>query len=735
MTERKNLIRRKLHHTYCLREFDNTDVWAGNVCAIINGRRSRGHLSRIFVEPGATFVVEAEMYIRGVTDIEALEDGDVEAALWTDANIRGFLDAEGRHFPDPGACVPMALKRDAAGAVERRGNNAVFASIPLKIEKTGVYNYTPLFSADGLGLDVNKKWIAVNDISSHRDGLLVAVPQYVKTCPSFMEICVRKYGAKIENGRFVSGKLENITADMENIPVDVLYLLPFFEPGTGDILEGGDVRKGTLGSLYATKDFFRIDPAICSDPNTADLAALARTGLCRDEDLPNSNPSAGFRRASDLAAATDNAEILRELGADAFTQIVGRAEMRKLVEKARSLGKKVIFDLVLMQTSRDCRLIADHRRWYALDDNGIPKRHKIAWLDYSDVALLDLKNNVDLRDYMGGVAPYWIKTCGLNGVRIDASQTVYPAFMKQIKNRINDVDPDALVVGETLCPLHEAVETPVDMIYSLFVDHHVHVDHATPIYDLLETYHNTFPPGTVALAYFENHDSERATAKWIEKFSALREQGGAGAASALPNGNSSPSPETMAAMKNIQRSIINAFAGTVDAVNFCMKIENGTDFGETARTDFENETLMDFSRRERGIGKLLHEAYKKLACLLKATALASDGHVFYLRNNLAASEDRVFAAARHKDGDRLLVLANLDPINRRAARYSFEPFSLDPEKKYFFRVAMDTAEALHTGPGIRIADSLSGNFLTEGLAEFTLLPLQTVVLFFQNNKP
>ena len=49
-----------------------------------------------------------------------------------------------------------------------------------------------------------------------------------------------------------------------------------------------------------------------------------------------------------------------------------------------------ILDLVLQQTSRDCPLINQHPEWYVMDASGHPKINQIAWLVYSDVALLEL---------------------------------------------------------------------------------------------------------------------------------------------------------------------------------------------------------------------------------------------------------------------------------------------------------------------------------------------------------
>lgn len=737
---RQKTIFHKLHEKYGIRNYDNTDVWAGNMHLEVDGSVIEGDTARIFYRPGGNggapeIRVVAELYIRDVTDAGALEDGQVEARLWTDADRHGIVDLRGMHFPDPGFFVPMRLRKNPDGGPAVRGNNAVFISDPVKITETGVFSYTVMFSADGKPAEhPAKNWIAINDMAHNRDGVVVVIPPRIARCPSVMEVCARKYGASLDaEGRFVSGKLNNITEDIENIPVDIIYLLPVFLPGTGDILTGEDVRKGELGSIYAVRDFYRLDPAICSNPRDVDIKQLVSKNLLTSydvQDLLDGRQQSQLGRVSNFLNFRDNDEIVDFLGEETATQLVGRAELRRLTHTAHVHGKAVIFDLVLMQTSRDCDLINAHREWYELDEYGAPKKHSIAWLDYSDVALFRLKFNKALQNYLSSIAPYWIQVCGLDGVRIDASQTVDKAFLKQIKNRINEVKPDAVVLGETLCPIHEAVGVPTDMIYSLLVDHHVNIEHAGPYYDLFETYHHTFPGNTVAMAYFENHDSARATARWHERFTALLEAAGQARSLWLePAEKLGCDPALlMASLKSIQCSAINMISGSATSVNFSYAIENGTDFAEMTRTDFENKTVIDFSLRARSPGSELHECYKTLHGLKKNLDIITSGKVYYLRDNNAANNgDRIYALVRHDSRRRLVFLANLDPAEPRKARFRFDFLSLGRKARYRLEPLVDTYEGMGIG-GLDAPDALSGRYLSEGLAELELMPLQAVVL-------
>ena len=103
-------------------------------------------------------------------------------------------------------------------------------------------------------------------------------------------------------------------------------------------------------------------------------------------------------------------------------------------------------------------------------------------------------------------------------MRIDASQTIDRPFLKKLKNRIQANDLQALAPDETLCPLAEVVDIPVDVVYALLVDFHRDVEHAGPLVDFLEETNCAYASGTVAMAYIENHDNPRATQGWHDRF-------------------------------------------------------------------------------------------------------------------------------------------------------------------------------------------------------------------------
>ncbi len=469
----------------------------------------------------------------------------------------------------------------------------------------------------------------------------------------------------MEGNRFVSGTIDQVTQRLSAMHADVVYLLPFFEPGFKDLISGEDVRKGALGSVYAVKNFFRIDPALIDDPNDADLEGLVSEGLIDPfdlSDLLDARKRDRVREPSDLLSFDSRKVLMDWVEEPVMRQIVGRARLRALTREAHALGKRVIIDLVLKQTSRDCSLIEQHPEWYELDEAGVPRINRIAWLVYSDVALLDLPFNRPLQDYLSGVAPFWIRHCDFDGVRIDASQTIDRPFLKQIKNRINEVKEEAIVLGETLCPLDEAVDVPVDVVYALLVDFHRDADRATPYIDFLEETYRAYPPGTVAMAYFENHDSPRATRVWRERFDGrLQEDEALSTYWRGETGSDAPSL-TMALLKNLQASLIDATAGCAGLTNLSYGTEWGSEWGEQTQTDFENTTLIDESGADEPPGVALFESYEGLHRFVEGQDVLRDGRIYFHRSTFPGGEeeDRILAYARLGDKGGLVAVHNLD---------------------------------------------------------------------------
>lgn len=720
---RQQALKAQLHDDFAPGAYDNWVVWAGALSARIGDLSFDATLARAYIddEVSAQFSVRVELFF-GAVDVTRIRAGEVEARLWTQA-------------PDGTPhCVPMTLCVDAAGSPQLCASNLVFLSDPVSLAQTGTFAYTVEFSADGQAIDAEtRRWVALNDLAQNQDGVVVVSPRWVEAGPTMMEVCLRKLGARIDAaGHFHSGHIQDLTHVVADLPVDVIYLLPFFRPGFTDLHTGEDVRKGQLGSPYAVADFFAIDPALVPEPASIDLQQLLAQKLFDARDVKEifgvDSP------APDRLARRGAPALVTEFGDDAVRQLVGRAHLRALTRRAHEVGKRVIFDLVLMQTSRDHELIRQHPEWYVLEPDGRPAIHRIAWLEYSDVALFDLAFNEPLQQYLLDVAPYWIDRCDLDGVRIDASQTVDRPFLARLHNRIHRLRPDALVLGETLCPLHEAVDIPVDMIYALLVDFHRDAQEAAGLIDFLERVHSTFAAGTVAKAYFENHDSPRASAVWEQRFT---EQLAASASArdhwSTHSTATAPPQWMMVLAKNLQATLIDATLGMAPApapvtqdqrpapaggTRLAWALEWGSQWGETQRTDFEHANLLRGAQTQQQPGAVLEAAYLGLPDVLASCHELRDGAVYYHRH--VSDGDRVLAATRYGHDTALLILHNLDAVAAHRVEIDLSWLTRMPRSG---GVIYDSYDALHLAPQPVPVFNLAGSTVRSVIA-----PLQSRIL-------
>ena len=177
------------------------------------------------------------------------------------------------------------------------------------------------------------------------------------------EVYLRSFSAE---GTFVG--LEKRLDELKALGVSVLWLMPIHPVGV-------EKRKGALGSPYAIRDFYGINPE--------------------------------FGTLSDF---------------------------RRLLDAAHRRGLRLILDLVANHTSWDNPLIAEHPEWYRRDERGA----LVSPLDWTDVAQLDY-NVPELRRYMIEMMLYWMRDIGIDGFRCDVTGLVANEFWSEARPRLDAV--------------------------------------------------------------------------------------------------------------------------------------------------------------------------------------------------------------------------------------------------------------------------------------------------------
>ena len=112
------------------------------------------------------------------------------------------------------------------------------------------------------------------------------------------------------------------------------------------------------------------------------------------------------------------------------------ADFKSLVNKAHSLGFKVILDWVANHSGWDNPWTAK-KSWYHTDSEGniVPPNK-----DWLDVAWLNYKNQ-DMRRAMIDAMAYWVKTFDVDGFRADVAAGVPTDFWKQANTQLQAIKP------------------------------------------------------------------------------------------------------------------------------------------------------------------------------------------------------------------------------------------------------------------------------------------------------
>lgn len=159
---------------------------------------------------------------------------------------------------------------------------------------------------------------------------------------------------------------------LRDLGVEILWLMPIHPIGEKN-------RKGTLGSPYSIKDYFKVNP---------------------------------------------------EFGSE--------ADFRQFVKHAHALGFKVILDWVANHTAWDSVMMQEHPEWYARDVHG--EMHSTPWFDWDDIVELDYRQP-ELRQYMTRAMRYWVESFDVDGYRADAAGFVPLDFWENATRELREIKP------------------------------------------------------------------------------------------------------------------------------------------------------------------------------------------------------------------------------------------------------------------------------------------------------
>jgi cyclomaltodextrinase len=249
------------------------------------------------------------------------------------------------------------------------------------------------------------------------------------------------------------GDFNSITNDLDrikNLGVDVLWLMPIHPIGQAK-------KKGSIGSPYAVKDYYGINP----DYGTA-------------------------------------------------------ADLKRLVAESHKRGLKVIIDIVANHTAWDNDLIKQHPEFYKKNDRGeiippVPDWADVAGLDYS---------KPELRKYIIEMLKSWIRDYDLDGFRCDVALFIPTDFWDEARAEVDKIKPNTIWLAEAEKPdlLVKAFDLDYSWdLHGTLTEVLQGSKPASAIRKLWEQQLAQFPRNAIRMRFSDNHDERRAIARFGEK--------------------------------------------------------------------------------------------------------------------------------------------------------------------------------------------------------------------------
>ena len=249
-----------------------------------------------------------------------------------------------------------------------------------------------------------------------------------------------------------TGNFNGVTAQLDRLRelgVNILWLMPIHPVGR-------ERAKGSIGSPYAVRDYYAI------------------------------NPDYGTKE-----------------------------DLKRLVGEAHRRGLKVIIDIVANHTAWDSVMMSKPE-FYTRD----PKTGKIVppVADWADVADLNY-DNPQLRQYMIDVLKHWLREYDLDGFRCDVAMMVPTDFWERARAELERVKPDIVMLAEAHEPDLLVKAFDFDYAWPLHSTLTEVLQGRAPAARLRESWEEErakWPRGSLHMRFSDNHDERRAVARFGE---------------------------------------------------------------------------------------------------------------------------------------------------------------------------------------------------------------------------
>ena len=238
---------------------------------------------------------------------------------------------------------------------------------------------------------------------------------------------------------------------LADLGVRILWLMPVHPIGEQN-------RKGTLGSPYAVKDYYGVNPE--------------------------------FGTLDDL---------------------------KHFVQAAHEAGMYVILDWVANHTAWDNALVHEHPEWYARDWKG--DLRPTPWWDWPDIIDLDY-SSPQLRRYMTEAMAWWVREVDVDGYRCDVAGFVPTDFWNNVRRELDAIKPVFMLAEWEARDLH-AEAFDMTYAWSWNEAAHRVASGKGPLESLIVYYawnECSYPADVMRMTFVSNHDKNAWEGTEYEQF-------------------------------------------------------------------------------------------------------------------------------------------------------------------------------------------------------------------------
>ena len=191
-------------------------------------------------------------------------------------------------------------------------------------------------------------------------------------------------------------------------------------------------------------------------------------------------------------------------------------DFKNMVDKAHSLGMKVMLDWVANHTGCDHVWLEEHPDWYKYEDGKL-----VSPWDWTDTYSLNY-DNPEMCAAMVDAMKYWIKEADVDGFRCDVAFLVPVKFWDMARVELNKVKPVFLLAEATE---KELTDNAFDMVYNwplLFMLDNIckGINKVSDLRELVVKQQSDLAPDAYYMNHITNHDRNTWDGTEFERYGA-----------------------------------------------------------------------------------------------------------------------------------------------------------------------------------------------------------------------